>query len=108
MPCIIADDLTEEQIKAYRLADNKTGEAAEWDFELLDLELEDILDIDMEVFGFITEDLPEEFELESEKEKKGNVKVSLNIPTVADWNMVEDEIKRIASEIDATVAVKLE
>lgn len=108
VPCIVADDLTEEQIKAYRLADNKTGEAAEWDFELLDIELEDILDIDMEAFGFITEDLPEEFELESEKEKKGNVIVSLNIPTVPDWNMVEDEIKRIASEIDASVAVKLE
>lgn len=107
-PCIRLDHLSDEQRRAYALAHNKTAEMSAWDFEMLDIELENILDIEMESFGFIIEDLPEEFELESEKEKKGNVKVSLNIPTVSDWNMVEDEIKRIASEIDATVAVKLE
>lgn len=52
VPCIVADDLTEEQIKAYRLADNKVSEAAEWDIELLADELDDILEIDMEAFGF--------------------------------------------------------
>lgn len=52
VPCIIADDLTEEQIRAFRLADNKTGELAGWDFAKLDEELEDILNIDMEQFGF--------------------------------------------------------
>ena len=52
VPCIIADDLTEEQIRAFRLADNKTAEIAEWDFEKLAEELDDILDIDMSEFGF--------------------------------------------------------
>ena len=52
VPCIVADDLTEEQIKAYRLADNKVAEQAEWDFDLLGEELNDILDIDMADFGF--------------------------------------------------------
>ena len=52
MPCIVADDLTEEQIRAFRLADNKVGEIAEWDFDLLDEELSDIFDIDMDLFGF--------------------------------------------------------
>ena len=52
VPCIIADDLTEEQIKAYRLADNKVAEKSEWDIDLLSGELEDILDIDMSDFGF--------------------------------------------------------
>ena len=47
IPCIVADDLTEEQIKAFRLADNKVGEFAEWDFDLLADELQDISDIDM-------------------------------------------------------------
>lgn len=51
VPCIVADDLTEEQIKAFRLADNKVSEMADWDFSLLDEELENI-DIDMEQFGF--------------------------------------------------------
>ena len=52
IPCIYADDLTDEQIKAFRLADNKVAEIAEWDIDLLDTELDDILDIDMTDFGF--------------------------------------------------------
>lgn len=56
VPCIIADDLTEEQIRAFRLADNKTAEIAGWDFAKLEEELEDILDIDMDQFGFHTAD----------------------------------------------------
>ena len=52
VPCIIADDLTEEQIDAFRLADNKTAEIATWDFEKLEIELESISGIDMSEFGF--------------------------------------------------------
>jgi ParB-like chromosome segregation protein Spo0J len=51
VPCVKAEDLTEEQIKALRLADNKVAES-EWDFDLLDSELDDIFDIDMSDFGF--------------------------------------------------------
>lgn len=51
VPCIIADDLTPKQIKAFRLIDNKTSELTGWDFEKLDLELEEI-DFDMSNFGF--------------------------------------------------------
>lgn len=53
VPCIMADDLTPEQIKAYRLADNKTAEQAEWDIELLNTELLDLeANFDMADFGF--------------------------------------------------------
>lgn len=54
VPVVIADNLTEEQVKAYRLADNKTAEKAEWDFDLLTDELLSLqeLDFDMEQFGF--------------------------------------------------------
>ena len=52
VPCIIADDLTDEQIKAFRLADNKVSEKAEWDFDLLSSELDDLFDFDMTEFGF--------------------------------------------------------
>lgn len=52
VPCIVADDLTDEQIKAFRLADNKVSEQATWDEGLLNLELDGILDIDMGAFGF--------------------------------------------------------
>jgi len=51
VPCVIADDLNEEQIKAFRLVDNKVGEIAEWDAELLPLELADLA-ADMSAFGF--------------------------------------------------------
>lgn len=54
VPCIIADDLTPEQIQAFRLADNKTAELAEWDFEALESELAELtaFDVDMSLFGF--------------------------------------------------------
>ena len=52
VPCIIADDLTDEQIKAYRLADNKVGEKSEWDIDLLSEGLDGIFDIDMSDFDF--------------------------------------------------------
>ena len=67
VPCVVADDLTEEQIKAYRLADNKVSELAEWDFNILGDELESIFDIDMTDFGFdeavIDEDYGTDFTL---------------------------------------------
>ena len=69
IPCILADDLTDDQIKAFRLADNKTAELAEWDFPLLDFELADI-DLDMSEFGFEfanVDDFGTEFELPDEE-----------------------------------------
>lgn len=51
IPCVVADDLTPEQIRAFRLVDNKTAELTGWDFEKLDMELEE-LSLDMNDFGF--------------------------------------------------------
>ena len=75
VPCIIADDLSEEQIKAFRLADNKVSEKAEWDIDLLDNELDDILNIDMSDFGF-------DLDLEDEEEKE----------------IIEDEVPEVPEE----------
>lgn len=67
VPCIIADDLNEEQLKAYRLADNKTAELAEWDIEKLHEELKLLNAFDMDVFGFDTlPDIMEEMNDSSE------------------------------------------
>ena len=52
VPCVVADDLTPEQVRAFRLADNKTSELATWDFGKLDVELEGLSGFDMERFGF--------------------------------------------------------
>lgn len=54
VPVVVAENLTDEQVKAYRLADNKTGELAEWDTALLDEELAELADFDMSQFGFDT------------------------------------------------------
>lgn len=63
VPCIVASDLTPEQVKAFRLADNKVGEIATWDLEKLKLELENIGGLDMSLFGFDMEpDIDEVFE----------------------------------------------
>jgi site-specific DNA-methyltransferase (adenine-specific) len=80
VPCIIADDLTDEQIKAFRLADNKVSEKAEWDFDMLNTELDDIIDFDMELFGFedalqddAEEVVEDEFEVELPAEPKSKL-----------------------------------
>lgn len=52
VPVVVADNLTPDQVKAYRLADNKTAELADWDMDLLNEELDQIRDIDMSQFGF--------------------------------------------------------
>lgn len=73
VPCVVADDLTEEQIRAYRLADNRVAEKAEWDLELLDTELAEIETIDMTLLGFdLNDDKPAEDIIEpTEKEING-------------------------------------
>lgn len=73
VPCVIADDLTEEQIKAFRLADNEVGSIAEWDFDLLDDELDGIFDIDMTGFGFRVATELEDNESEGEYTKKTEI-----------------------------------
>lgn len=75
VPCIQADDLTEEQIKAFRLADNKVSEFSQWDEEKLMEELEG-LDSDMSLYGFE--------ELEKEIDELGEVE--------------EDEIPEVPEE----------
>lgn len=86
VPCVIIDDLTDEEVKAYRLADNKVAELAEWDIDLLNLELGELenanLEFNMEDFGFEidlqgeNEVIEDDFECELEEEtniKQGDI-----------------------------------
>lgn len=59
VPTVCLEDLTEEQIKAYRLVDNKLNES-EWDNVLLKQSLEEIADLDMDMFGFTLEQIADE------------------------------------------------
>lgn len=84
VPCVVADDLTEEQIKAFRVADNKVAEKAEWDFELLDLEIESLPDFNFEDFGFEfeTEEEPEEEAPKEKKNERLRTDEAYNLPSV--------------------------
>lgn len=88
-PCIIADDLTPEQIKAFRLADNKTGELASWDFEKLEAELAELADVsemNIEAFGFVLNDevdIDEFFTEAEEKPEKEPEKIQC--PNCGEW-----------------------
>lgn len=86
VPCVIADDLTPEQIKAFRLADNKTAELAGWDFTKLESELAELSGIDMSVFGFVTnEDIDiDEFFTEAEEKKEKEPK-KIQCPHCGEW-----------------------
>ena len=67
VPVIVVKELTNEQIKAFRLADNKTSEFAEWNEDLLIQELSEIESIDMNIFGF--DDIENELEEELENDE---------------------------------------
>ncbi|HRS72261.1 MAG TPA: DNA modification methylase [Anaerohalosphaeraceae bacterium] len=59
VPVHVAKDLTESQIKAYRIADNQTATIADWNYELLPIELKDLqgMDFDLDLLGFSEEEL---------------------------------------------------
>jgi hypothetical protein len=59
VPVHVAKDLTPDQIKAYRIADNKTAELAEWNFELLPIEIGELqsCNYDLGLLGFDSEEL---------------------------------------------------
>jgi site-specific DNA-methyltransferase (adenine-specific) len=112
VPCIIADDLTEEQIKAFRLADNKVAEYAEWDMDLLLEELNGLTDdFDMLDFGFDEivasmeekEVIEDDFEPDITKEavsKIGDIyKLGNHILMVGDSTRQEDVDKLMDGEV---------
>ena len=104
---VVYADLPEDKAKAYRLADNKTGEFAEWDFDLLDLELGDI-EMDMEPFGFDMggeEQYPDESELDAEPAEDEKTVARLVFPDYKSYARHEIEIKDFAESVGASVTV---
>lgn len=86
VPCIVADDLTEEQIRAFRLADNKTSELSSWDFQKLEEELKEIQNIDMSEFSFeLTHDIDIDSFFEEDEEKKEKEPKQIQCPHCGEW-----------------------
>lgn len=79
VPVHIADNLSPTQIKAYRLADNKTATFSEWDMELLALEIEDLkgMDFDLDLTGFDAEELAE-ISMDSEPATEGDTEPQID------------------------------
>lgn len=86
VPCIVADDLTPEQIRAFRLADNKVGELAGWDFSKLEEELAYLADeFNMTDFGFSE---PENVDIDSffeDAEHKEKEPKRIQCPHCGEW-----------------------
>lgn len=109
VPIIRADDLTPEQIKAFRLADNKVGESSEWDFDLLKEELDGIFDIDMSAFGFDFEELPAEavdddYEVEPPKDpksKRGDIYILGNHRVMCGDSTDVEDVRKLLGGVQA-------
>lgn len=102
IPTVCAEDLTEEQIKAYRLVDNKLNESP-WDFPLIDSEIAQIKMIDMTLFGFDMGMSDEELE-KAMKEVKFKVKSKFLVIVSCDnekhMNQAQKEIERLGYKCD--------
>ncbi|KXS45399.1 MAG: DNA methylase N-4/N-6 domain-containing protein [Candidatus Frackibacter sp. T328-2] len=109
VPAIVADDLSDEQIKAFRIMDNKSAQYSEWDYELLLEEISDLdeLDYDIDLTGFkdveldeIMEELAESQQKEMEEEKpeiefsdellEEHQYVVLKFDNSMDWQVAQD------------------
>lgn len=89
VPCVLADDLTDEEIKAFRIVDNKTAEESAWDFDLLEQELNN-LDLSQFNFDFPTildeDGIGDLFEDNPPKEKEPK---RIQCPNCGEWIEVE-------------------
>ena len=101
VPCVTTDDLTEEEIAAYRLADNKTAEIAEWDDPLLFEELETITEINMSDFNFEVY----EFETQEEPEPEAE-KVNERERTYKLYNLQYNDLERVAGKYQMPIIQK--
>lgn len=110
VPCIVADDLTEEQIRKLALIDNKSSEIAEWDFDLLQDEL---LDLDLSDFDLdwgIAQDSYEDFNetgLDDDREKN-KVIITITCEDIDKYNIIKDKLNELVKDINATMAVKMQ
>lgn len=98
VPTVCLEDLTEEQIKAYRLVDNKLNES-EWDYNLLDEEINKLLttDIDMSLFGFdgtLTDDDLEKALKEVKFKVKEKHLVIVECKTEDETKILQDKLKK--------------
>ena len=107
VPVMIADDLTDDKVKALRLVDNRTSEVASWDFDLLQKEL-DAIEMDMNQYKFdydelmvgseedIVEDNPPDPDEENEPTaKRGDIWILGNHRLMCGDSTIEEDVKKL-------------
>lgn len=110
VPCIRANDLSEDQVKAFRIADNKVSEFSRWDLEKLNVEL-DSIDLNMNEFGFseFNIEVPRFDELErksdNEENNKKNFTIKIVFETYEEWLKNENEIKNLVENSNAVLSI---
>ena len=100
VPCVVADNLTADQVKAYRIKDNKSSELSKWDYDLLTEEMSDLLgsNYDLSLLGFDNSEIeaflnPEELAYDFQAE---GVKEILE----ADFNIFDQACPRCGFEFN--------
>ena len=108
VPYIIADDLTPEQVKAYRIADNKLGELATWDEDMLEIQEQEI---PLEVLGFTEIDLQQIF-VEEKEEKETQKEEKTTLPMLRfgsnSIRITEDELVILSNRYNEYVEAETE
>lgn len=102
VPVIVADELSPEQVKAYRLADNKVAEMSSWDKLKLNFELGELQGFNMELFGFFDDEKEDEVEAEvpfTEELREEHNYVVLYFDNDIDWLQAQTlfDIKPVAA-----------
>ena len=107
VPCIIADDLSSEELKAFRLADNKVSELAGWDWDKLEEELEELKmsDIEIKELGFEENDVLDlsyideldESGLSMTKGESDHFVISFTFP-IEKQGLINEYIKNVSKE----------
>lgn len=105
--CVMADDLTDEQIRAFRLADNKVGEKATWDEKKEYEELLNITDIDMGLFDFSFDDFNFDKEIFDPEEKELKPYEKVHYLISADINL-NDVILKYLKELKDVEGIEIE
>lgn len=109
VPYIIKDDLTPEQVKAYRIADNKLAELSTWDEEALKAELFDLQELDypLEVMGFTEMDLKDLFEEKEDPKTKKAKEEKTTLPMLRfgsnSVRITEDELVLLSNRYNEYV-----
>ena len=109
VPYIIKDDLTPEQVKAYRIADNKLAELSTWDEEALKAELFEMQELDypLEVMGFTEMDLKDLFEEKEDPKTKKAKEEKTTLPMLRfgsnSVRITEDELVLLSNRYNEYV-----